>query len=67
MVSLGDPSTSLNDEMRNRNQSIALGTERTGGRRDNVLALTGAAPRMKQLAAELIESVPRHLRAARAR
>ena len=54
VISLGTQSSSLNDEMRNRNQSIALGTERTGGRRDNVLALTAASPRMKQLAAELI-------------
>ena len=54
IISLGTQSSSLNDEMRNRNQSIALGTERTGGRRDNVLALTAAAPKMKQMAAELI-------------
>lgn len=54
VVSLGDPSGSLSDELRNRNQVIALGTERTGGRRDNVLALTAAAMKMKQLAAELI-------------
>ena len=40
--------------MRNRNQVIALGTERTGGRRDQVLALTGAAPEMKQIANELL-------------
>jgi VWFA-related protein len=53
VVSLGTPSTSQVDEMRNRNQVIAIGTERTGGRRDNVLPLTGAAPRMKQVAAEL--------------
>jgi len=53
VVSLGTPSTSQVDENRNRNQVIALGTERTGGRRDNVLPLTGAAPRMKQLANEL--------------
>jgi VWFA-related protein len=52
-ITLGTPSTSQVDEMRNRNQVIALGTERTGGRRDNVLPLTGAAPRMKQLANEL--------------
>jgi VWFA-related protein len=54
VVTLGTPSSSQVDEMRNRNQVIAIGTERTGGRRDNVLALTGAAPRMKQLANELI-------------
>lgn len=55
VIALGSPNTDLSDEIRNRNQVIAIGTERTGGRRDNVLALTGAAPRMKQLAAELIK------------
>jgi len=54
VVTLGTPSSSQVDEMRNRNQVIAIGTERTGGRRDNVLAYTGAAPHMKQLANELI-------------
>jgi Ca-activated chloride channel family protein len=53
VITLGRPGTSQVDEMRNRNQVIAEGTERTGGRRDNSLALTGAAPRMKQLANEL--------------
>jgi len=53
VVSLGTPTASQADEMRNRNTVIAMGTERSGGRRDNVLAYTGAAPRMKQLAAEL--------------
>lgn len=53
VVSLGTPSSSQADEMRNRNQVIAVGTERTGGRRDNVLAFTGAAPHMTQIAAEL--------------
>jgi Ca-activated chloride channel family protein len=55
VVALGGPNASLSDEMRNRNQVIALGTERTGGRRDNVLALTAAAPKMKQLADELLK------------
>jgi Ca-activated chloride channel family protein len=54
VVTLGQPGSSLGDEIRNRNQVIALGTERTGGRRDNVIALTGAAPAMKQLGAELL-------------
>ena len=54
MVALGQPSGSLSDEMRNRDQVVAIGTERTGGRRDNVLALTAAAPKMKQLAQELL-------------
>jgi VWFA-related protein len=53
VISLGTPNAGQTDEMRNRNQVIAEGTERTGGRRDNVLAFTGAAPRLKQLAAEL--------------
>jgi Ca-activated chloride channel family protein len=51
---LGQPNTAMSDEIRNRNQVIALGTERTGGRRDQILALTGAAPKMKQLATELL-------------
>lgn len=54
IVSLGQPGNTLADEMRNRDQSVALGTERSGGRRDNVLALTAAAPKMKQLAHELL-------------
>ena len=55
VVALGEPNVSLSDEVKNRNQVIALGTERTGGRRDNVLALTAAAPKMKQLADELLK------------
>jgi Ca-activated chloride channel family protein len=54
VIALGTQGGSMADEMRNRNQAIALGTERTGGRRDNVIALTAAAAKMKQLAAELI-------------
>jgi Ca-activated chloride channel family protein len=54
VAALGQPSANLNDEMRNRNQVIAVGTERTGGRRDQVLALTGAAPELKQIANELL-------------
>jgi VWFA-related protein len=54
VITLGMPNSSLSDEMRNRNTVIADGTARSGGRRDNVLALTGAAPRMKQLADELL-------------
>ena len=50
---VGPPGTSMSDEIRNRDQTVAMGTERTGGRRDNVIALTAAAPRMKQLANEL--------------
>jgi len=52
-ISLGQPGNSLADENRNRDQVVSMGTERTGGRRDNVLALTGASDRMKQVANEL--------------
>lgn len=54
IVALGQPSGSLSDELRNRDHVVAVGTERTGGRRENVLALTAAAPKMKQLAHELL-------------
>ena len=54
VVALGQPSNNLTDEVRNRNQLIAVGTERTGGRQDHVLALTAAASQMKKLAAELL-------------
>lgn len=54
VISLGTPNTNLTDELRNRNQVVALGTERSGGRRDDVISLTAAAPRMKQLAGELV-------------
>jgi Ca-activated chloride channel family protein len=55
VVALGPPNTNLSDELRSRGQVVALGTERTGGRRDNVIALTAAAPKMKQLADELLK------------
>lgn len=54
VVGLGKPSASETDELRNRNQVIAIGTERTGGRRDLVMALTAADAHMKQLAQELL-------------
>jgi Ca-activated chloride channel homolog len=53
VVALGTPAGNITDEIRNRDQVVALGTERTGGRRDNVIALTAAAPRLKQVASEL--------------
>jgi Ca-activated chloride channel family protein len=54
VVGLGKPSASQSDELRNRNQVIAIGTEQTGGRRDLVMALTAAGEHMKQLAQELL-------------
>jgi len=53
VIAFGQPSDATTDELRNRNQVLALGTERTGGRRDQVLAETAIPMRMKQLADEL--------------
>jgi Ca-activated chloride channel family protein len=53
VVSVGTPAGSLSDEMRNRNLLIAEGTERTGGRRDQVLVDMGIPDKMKQVAREL--------------
>jgi VWFA-related protein len=53
VLALGSPSSSLGDEMRNRNITIAEGTEKTGGRRDQVLALSGLTDRLNQVADEL--------------
>jgi VWFA-related protein len=54
VVSLGPVHQTMGDEIRNRDQVVAIGTERTGGRRDNPLAFTAAGSKMKQLAAELL-------------
>jgi VWFA-related protein len=54
VIAVGSPSSSLSDEMRNRNIVIADGTSRTGGRRDQVLALSGLPDKMKQAADELL-------------
>jgi VWFA-related protein len=54
VVAIGQPNPSLTDEIRNRNQVVADGTQRTGGRRDQVLAMTAAPARMTQLANELL-------------
>jgi VWFA-related protein len=53
VLAIGTPSSSQDDEMRNRNIVIADGTSRTGGRRDQVLALSAIPEVLKQLAAEL--------------
>ena len=53
VLAVGQPSGSQTDELRNRNQVLALGTERTGGRRDQLLASTAIPGAMKQLADEL--------------
>ena len=54
VVAVGTPSSSLDDEMRNRNMVIAEGTVRTGGRRDQVLAVSGIPDKLKQVADEML-------------
>ena len=53
VLALGQPSSSQTDEMRNRNIVIGEGPDKTGGRRDQVLAPLGLKDRMLQLADEL--------------
>jgi VWFA-related protein len=54
VLSVGTPSSSLADEMRNRNLVIAEGTARTGGRRDQVLAPSGLTEAVPRVADELL-------------
>ena len=53
VLAIGTPSSSQDDEMRNRNIVIAEGTSRTGGRREQVLAAMALPETLKQLATEL--------------
>lgn len=55
VIALGPVHTTMGDEIRNRDQVVSIGTDETGGRRDNVLAFTGAGQRMAQLANELLD------------
>jgi len=50
---LGQPSDSTADEMRERNIVIGDGTAKTGGRRDQVLALSGLTDRLNLVADDL--------------
>jgi VWFA-related protein len=54
VIAVGTPSGSMTDEMRNRNIVIGEGTERTGGRRDQVLAVSGLPDKLKQAADDLL-------------
>jgi VWFA-related protein len=54
MLSLGMPSSSMSDEMRNLNQTIAEGTKDTGGRRDQVLATSGIPEALLRVADDLL-------------
>ena len=55
MLSLGMPSSSMSDEMRNLNQTIAEGTKDTGGRRDQVLATSGIPEALLRVADDLLK------------
>jgi VWFA-related protein len=54
VVAIGTPSGDMTDEMRNRGQVLSEGTKRTGGRHDQVLALSGIPDKLKQVADELL-------------
>jgi Ca-activated chloride channel homolog len=54
VIAIGRPSGSLSDEMRTRTMVIAACQERTGGRRDQVLADMGIPDRLRQAADELV-------------
>jgi len=54
VLAIGSPSADQSDEMRNRNLVIAEGTERTGGRRDQLLSAISIPERLKQLADDLL-------------
>jgi VWFA-related protein len=54
VIAIGMPSGSMSDEMRNRNQVLAEGTERTGGRRDQLLAESSIKEALPRLAEELL-------------
>lgn len=53
MLSIGMPNNSMADEWRNLNMTIAEGTKRSGGRRDQVLAVSGIPEALLRVADEL--------------
>jgi VWFA-related protein len=54
VLDVGTPASSITDEMRNRNMVIADGSERTGGRRDQVLTPSGIAEALPRVADDLL-------------
>lgn len=54
VLSVGMPSSSMADEMRNLNMVVAEGTKRTGGRRDQVMAVSGLAEALPEVADDLL-------------
>jgi VWFA-related protein len=53
VLSIGSPNRSMTDEWRNLNMVIAEGTKNTGGRRDQVLAISGIPEALVRVADEL--------------
>jgi VWFA-related protein len=53
MLSIGMPNSSMSDEWRNLNMVIAEGTKRSGGRRDQVLAISGIPEALLRVADDL--------------
>jgi len=54
VIAIGMPSSSMSDEMRNRNVVLAEGTERSGGRRDQLLAESSIPEALPRVANELL-------------
>ena len=54
VLSVGMPSSSMADETRNLNAVVAEGTKRSGGRRDQVLAISGIPDALSRVADELL-------------
>ena len=54
VLSVGMPSSSMTDEARNLNRVVADGTQRTGGRRDQVLAVSGIPEALQRVADDLL-------------
>jgi VWFA-related protein len=54
VLAIGTPADSQSDEMRNRNVVIGEGPDRTGGRREQVLADSGLPGKMRQVAETLL-------------
>jgi VWFA-related protein len=55
VLSVGMPSSSMTDEARNLNRVVADGTQRTGGRRDQVLAVSGIPEALQRVADDLLK------------
>ena len=53
-LAVGSPADSQNDEMRNRNLVLSEGPDRSGGRREQVLAESGLPDKLRQVADVLL-------------